>query len=130
MAYTYTEKKRIRKDFGKLQSAMDIPYLLAIQIDSYKEFTQADVPADERLDQGLQAAFKSIFPIVSYSGKALLEYVSYRLGKPEFDVSECILRGATYAVSLRVKVRLIIYEEESTATPFCRFFCFLCLRRC
>ncbi|MFN0001752.1 MAG: DNA-directed RNA polymerase subunit beta [Pseudohongiellaceae bacterium] len=115
MAYTYTEKKRIRKDFGKLQSAMDIPYLLAIQINSYKQFTQAELPADERLDQGLQAAFKSIFPIVSYSGKALLEYVSYRLGKPEFDVSECILRGATYAVSLRVKVRLIIYEKESTA---------------
>jgi DNA-directed RNA polymerase subunit beta len=115
MAYTYTEKKRIRKDFGKLQSAMDIPYLLAIQIDSYKQFTQADVSPEARLDMGLHAAFKSIFPIVSYSGKALLEYVSYRLGKPEFDVSECILRGATYAVSLRVKVRLIIYEKESTA---------------
>ncbi|HWK53678.1 MAG TPA: DNA-directed RNA polymerase subunit beta [Hyphomicrobiales bacterium] len=115
MAYTYTEKKRIRKDFGKLQSAMDIPYLLAIQIDSYKQFTQADVTPEDRLDMGLHAAFKSIFPIVSYSGKALLEYVSYRLGKPEFDVSECILRGATYAVSLRVKVRLIIYEKESTA---------------
>ncbi|MGV3590853.1 MAG: DNA-directed RNA polymerase subunit beta [Gammaproteobacteria bacterium] len=115
MAYTYTEKKRIRKDFGKLQSAMDIPYLLAIQIDSYKQFTQADVAPEARLDMGLHAAFKSIFPIVSYSGKALLEYVSYRLGKPEFDVSECILRGATYAVSLRVKVRLIIYEKESTA---------------
>ena len=115
MAYTYTEKKRIRKDFGKLQSAMDIPYLLAIQIDSYKQFTQADVMPEERLDVGLNAAFKSIFPIVSYSGKALLEYVAYRLGKPEFDVSECILRGATYAVSLRVKVRLIIYEKESTA---------------
>jgi len=115
MAYSYTEKKRIRKDFGKLQSPMDIPYLLAIQIDSYKQFTQADVSAEERLDQGLHAAFKSVFPIVSYSGKALLEYVSYRLGKPEFDVSECVLRGATYAVSLRVKVRLIIYEKESTA---------------
>jgi DNA-directed RNA polymerase subunit beta len=115
MAYSYTEKKRIRKDFGKLQSPMDIPYLLAIQIDSYKQFTQADVSPEERLDQGLHAAFKSVFPIVSYSGKALLEYVSYRLGKPEFDVSECILRGATYAVSLRVKVRLIIYEKESTA---------------
>ncbi len=115
MAYTYTEKKRIRKDFGKLQSAMDIPYLLAIQIDSYKQFTQADVTPEARLDMGLHAAFKSIFPIVSYSGKALLEYVAYRLGKPEFDVSECILRGATYAVSLRVKVRLIIYEKESTA---------------
>jgi len=115
MAYSYTEKKRIRKDFGKLQSPMDIPYLLAIQIDSYKQFTQADVTPEERLDQGLHAAFKSVFPIVSYSGKALLEYVSYRLGKPEFDVSECVLRGATYAVSLRVKVRLIIYEKESTA---------------
>ncbi len=115
MAYTFTEKKRIRKDFGKLQSAMDIPYLLAIQIDSYKQFTQADVTPEARLDMGLHAAFKSIFPIVSYSGKALLEYVAYRLGKPEFDVSECILRGATYAVSLRVKARLIIYEKESTA---------------
>ena len=115
MAYTYTEKKRIRKDFGKLQSAMDIPYLLAIQIDSYRQFTQTDTSPDDRLDMGLHAAFKSIFPIVSYSGKALLEYVSYRLGKPEFDVSECILRGATYAVSLRVKARLIIYEKESTA---------------
>jgi DNA-directed RNA polymerase subunit beta len=115
MAYTYTEKKRIRKDFGKLKSAMNIPYLLEIQINSYKEFTQVEVRPEERLDKGLHAAFKSIFPIVSYSGKALLEYVSYRLGKPEFDVSECILRGATYAVSLRVKVRLIIYEKESTA---------------
>jgi len=115
MAYSYTEKKRIRKDFGKLQSPMDIPYLLAIQIDSYKQFTQLDVSPEERLDQGLHAAFKSVFPIVSYSGKALLEYVSYRLGKPEFDVSECVLRGATYAVSLRVKVRLIIYEKESAA---------------
>jgi len=115
MAYSYTEKKRIRKDFGKLQSPMDIPYLLAIQIDSYKQFTQVDVSPEKRLDQGLHAAFKSVFPIVSYSGKALLEYVSYRLGKPEFDVSECVLRGTTYAVSLRVKVRLIIYEKESTA---------------
>jgi len=115
MAYTYTEKKRIRKDFGKLSTVMDIPYLLAIQIDSYRQFTQTDLTPEQRSDMGLQAAFKSIFPIVSYSGKALLEYVAYRLGKPEFDVNECILRGATYAVSLRVRVRLIIYEKESTA---------------
>ncbi|PCJ42747.1 MAG: DNA-directed RNA polymerase subunit beta [SAR86 cluster bacterium] len=115
MAYSYTEKKRIRKGFSKLQSVMDIPYLLAIQINSYKQFTQTTTPPEDRLEQGLHAAFKSVFPIVSYSGKALLEYVSYRLGKPEFDVSECMLRGATYAVSLRVKVRLIIYEKESTA---------------
>ena len=71
MAYSYTEKKRIRKDFGKLQSPMDIPYLLAIQIDSYKQFTQTDTSVEDRLDQGLHAAFKSVFPIVSYSGKAL-----------------------------------------------------------
>ena len=115
MAYSYTEKKRIRKNFGKLPSAMDIPYLLSIQIDSYQQFTQADTSADQRLEQGLHAAFKSVFPINSYSGKAVLEYVSYKLGKPEFDVKECQLRGSTYSVSLRVKVRLILYDRESSA---------------
>ena len=114
MAYSYTEKKRIRKNFGKLPSAMDIPYLLSIQIDSYRQFTQSDTPVEQRLDQGLHAAFKSVFPIVSYSGKAVLEYVSYDLGKPAFDVKECQLRGSTYSVSLRVKVRLILYDKEST----------------
>jgi DNA-directed RNA polymerase subunit beta len=114
MAYSYTEKKRIRKNFGKLPSAMDIPYLLSIQIDSYRQFTQQGTPAEELVDQGLHAAFKSVFPIVSYSGKAVLEYVSYELGKPAFDVKECQLRGSTYSVSLRVKVRLILYDKEST----------------
>lgn len=114
MAYSYTEKKRIRKDFGKLPSAMDIPYLLSTQIDSFRQFTQADLPPQERLDQGLHAAFKSVFPIVSYSGKAILEYVSYDLGKPAFDVKECQLRGITYSVSLRVRVRLILFDKEST----------------
>ena len=114
MAYSYTEKKRIRKNFGKLPSAMDIPYLLSIQVDSYRQFTQLDSPLDSRKDQGLHAAFKSVFPIVSYSGKAVLEYVSYELGKPVFDVKECQLRGSTYSVSLRVKVRLILYDKEST----------------
>ncbi|MDG2420186.1 MAG: DNA-directed RNA polymerase subunit beta [Gammaproteobacteria bacterium] len=114
MAYSYTEKKRIRKNFGKLPSAMDIPYLLSIQIDSYKQFTQTDTLVDDRLEQGLHAAFKSVFPIVSYSGKAVLEYVSYDLGKPVFDVKECQLRGSTYSVSLRVRVRLILYDKEST----------------
>ena len=115
MAYSYTEKKRIRKNFGKLPSAMDIPYLLSIQIDSYKQFTQSDSSVEDRIDQGLHAAFKSVFPIVSYSGKAILEYVSYDLGKPIFDVKECQLRGSTYSVSLRVKVRLILYDKESTS---------------
>ncbi len=93
---------------------MDIPYLLSIQVDSYRQFTQAGIPAEDRLEQGLHAAFKSVFPIVSYSGKAVLEYVSYDLGKPAFDVKECQLRGSTYSVSLRVKVRLILYDKEST----------------
>ncbi|WP_226649383.1 DNA-directed RNA polymerase subunit beta [Microbulbifer variabilis] len=113
MAYSYTEKKRIRKDFGKLPKVMDVPFLLAIQLDSYRNFTQADKRPDDRLDVGLQAAFKSVFPIVSYSGNAALEYVSYTLGKPAFDVKECTLRGVTYACPLRVRVRLIIYDRES-----------------
>ncbi|MBR9909138.1 MAG: DNA-directed RNA polymerase subunit beta [Gammaproteobacteria bacterium] len=113
MAYSYTEKKRIRKDFGKLPHVMDVPFLLAIQLDSYRNFTQADKSPEERFDVGLHAAFKSVFPIVSYSGSAALEYVSYVLGKPAFDVNECILRGVTFAVPLRVRVRLIIYDRES-----------------
>ena len=114
MAYSYTEKKRIRKDFGKLPNVMDVPYLLAIQIDSYRKFLQEGANADDRIDLGLHAAFKSVFPIVSYSGNAALEYVSYRLGTPTFDEKECMLRGVTYAAPLRVKVRLIIYDKESS----------------
>jgi DNA-directed RNA polymerase subunit beta len=114
MAYSYTEKKRIRKDFGKLPSIMEVPYLLAIQLDSYTKFTQQDLSPRERADIGLHAAFKSVFPIVSYSGNAALEYVDYALGQPAFDVSECQLRGVTYAVPLRVRVRLIIYDRESS----------------
>jgi DNA-directed RNA polymerase subunit beta len=113
MAYSYTEKKRIRKDFGKLPRVMDIPYLLAIQVESYREFIQEGVSKEERVDKGLHAAFKSVFPIVSYSGNAALEYVSYRLDKPLFTVNECQLRSVTYAAPLRVKVRLIIYDKES-----------------
>ena len=115
MAYSYTEKKRIRKDFGKLPHVMDVPFLLAIQLDSYRKFTQSHLTADGRDDIGLHAAFKSVFPIVSYSGSAALEYVSYKLGKPAFDVNECVSRGATYNVPLRVKVRLIIYDKESSS---------------
>ncbi|GHD39604.1 DNA-directed RNA polymerase subunit beta [Parahalioglobus pacificus] len=113
MAYSYTEKKRIRKDFGMLPKVMDVPYLLAIQLDSYRKFTQQGIPLSERGDYGLHAAFKSVFPIVSYSGNAALEYVDYNLGTPVFDVDECQLRGVTYSCALRVKVRLIIYDKES-----------------
>jgi DNA-directed RNA polymerase subunit beta len=114
MAYSYTEKKRIRKDFGKLPRVMDIPYLLAIQLDSYRNYLQSDKLVEARTDVGLHAAFKSVFPIVSYSGSAALEYVSYRLGIPVFDEKECMLRGVTFAAPLRVKVRLIIYDKDSS----------------
>jgi len=113
MAYSFTEKKRIRKDFGKLPSILNVPYLLSIQIDSYQKFLQQEVAGTERTDMGLHAAFRSVFPIVSYSGNAALEYVSYRLGDPVFDVKECQLRGLTYAAPLRVLVRLMIYDKEA-----------------
>ncbi len=115
MPYSFTEKKRIRKDFGKRPTILDVPFLLATQIDSYREFLQADVPAKERRDAGLHAAFKTVLPIESYSGNAVLEYVSYRLGEPPFDVRECHLRGATYAAPLRVLLRLVIYDKEAPA---------------
>ncbi|HLA74789.1 MAG TPA: DNA-directed RNA polymerase subunit beta [Gammaproteobacteria bacterium] len=113
MAYSFTEKKRIRKDFGKRPSILDVPYLLDIQLDSYRNFLQAETGPEKRLSQGLHAAFKSVFPITSYSGNAALEYVSYRLGNPVFDVKECQLRGMTYAAPLRVKVRLVIYDKDA-----------------
>jgi len=113
MAYSFTEKKRIRKNFGKQGSVLETPYLLAIQLDSYRQFLQADKAEDGREDVGLHAAFKTVFPISSYSGNAVLEYVSYRLGEPVFDVKECQLRGLTYAAPLRVKVRLVVYDKEA-----------------
>ena len=114
MAYSFTEKKRIRKDFGKQQSILGVPYLLAIQLDSYRKFLQAEVADSRRTDIGLHAAFKSVFPIVSYSGNAILEYVSYRLGDQVFDVKDCQIRGLTYAAPLRVKVRLVVYDKEAS----------------
>ena len=111
---SFTEKKRIRKSFGKLPDTMDLPYLLAIQLDSYKNFTQAGVALEDRKNTGLHAALNSIFPIVGYTGHAALEYVDYVLGKPAFDVEECKLRSVTYSVPLRVRVRLVIYDKEST----------------
>ncbi|RMD79201.1 MAG: DNA-directed RNA polymerase subunit beta [Gammaproteobacteria bacterium] len=113
MAYSFTERKCIRKDFGKRPSVLEVPYLLSIQVDSYRSFLQADVPPEQRAEQGLHAAFKSVFPIASYSGNAVLEYVSYRLGEPAFDVRECQLRGMTYAAPLRVKVRLVVYDKDA-----------------
>jgi DNA-directed RNA polymerase subunit beta len=113
MAYSFTEKKRIRKDFGKLPNILEVPYLLETQLESYRQFLQEDIPAEKRGDVGLHAAFKSVFPIASYSGNASLEYVSYRIGEPGFDVKECQLRGMTYAAPLRVLVRLVLRDKEA-----------------
>ena len=117
MAYSFTEKKRIRKNFGKRPTILDVPYLLSIQVDSYNKFLQTSKTIEERDDKGLHAAFQSVFPIVSYSGNAALEYVSYRLGEPVFDVKECQMRGLTYAAPIRVLVRLVIYDKEASGTP-------------
>ena len=112
--YSFTEKKRIRKNFGKQATIMEAPYLLATQIESYHRFLQADTSPDELEDVGLNAAFKSIFPISSYSGgEATLEYINYRIGQPPFDVKECQARGLTYGAPLRVKMRLINYNKEA-----------------
>ncbi|MCP4089120.1 MAG: DNA-directed RNA polymerase subunit beta [Gammaproteobacteria bacterium] len=116
MAYSFTEKKRIRKDFGKQMSVMDAPYLLSIQLDSYRKFLQTDTASADRKDRGILAAFKSVFPIVSYSGTAALEFVSYELGTPVFDVKECQVRGLTFAAPLRVQVRLVIYDKDAPAS--------------
>ncbi|MCU7836357.1 MAG: DNA-directed RNA polymerase subunit beta [gamma proteobacterium symbiont of Taylorina sp.] len=115
MAYSFTEKKRIRKNFGTSKDVMEVPYLLAIQLDSFRRFLQADITPDARKDVGLEGAFKSVFPISSFSGNAGIEYISYRLGKPAFDERECRTRGVTYSAPLRVKLRLVIYDKESSA---------------
>jgi len=113
MAYSFTEKKRIRKDFGKQPNILDVPFLLATQIESYRDFLQLERDPDSRDGKGLHAAFSSVFPIQSYSGNARLEYVRYRIGEPGFDVKECQLRGLTYAAPLRVLVRLVINDKET-----------------
>ncbi|PSU31234.1 DNA-directed RNA polymerase subunit beta [Photobacterium lutimaris] len=111
MVYSYTEKKRIRKDFGKRPQVLDVPYLLSIQLESFKKFIEQDPEGH----YGLEAAFRSVFPIQSYNGNSELQYVSYRLGEPVFDVKECQIRGVTYSAPLRVKLRLVMYDKDAPA---------------
>ena len=121
MTYSFTEKKLIRKNFGKRPGVLKVPYLLEIQKQAYLHFLQADVPPEQRIDQGLQAAFKTVFPIESYNGNAALEFVSYRLGIPGFDVKECQQRGLIYAAPLRALLRLVVFEkDEATGTKTVR----------
>src|SRR5438270_179360 len=113
MTYSLTERKRIRKSFAKRAIVQKVPFLIATQLESYTAFLQAHMPPEGRRNEGLQAAFTSIFPIVSHSGNARLEFVSYSLGEPPFDVKECQQRGLTYASPLRAKVRLVIMDKEA-----------------
>ncbi|MDP1924519.1 MAG: DNA-directed RNA polymerase subunit beta [Thiobacillus sp.] len=114
MAYTFTEKKRLRKSFASRTNTLPVPFLLATQLESYRAFLQEGRSRDERLNEGLQAAFTSIFPIESHSKNARLEYVSYFLGEPVFDIKECQQRGLTYCAPLRAKVRLVIMDKEAS----------------
>ena len=114
MAYTFTERKRIRKSFGSRESILKIPYLLQMQKDAYTAFLQADTPPKKRTHEGLQAAFESAFPIISHNGFVEMKFIEYSLAKPAFDVRECQTRGLTYASAVRARVQLIIYDRESS----------------
>ncbi len=117
MHYSFTEKKRIRKSFAKRANVHNVPFLLATQLESYLGFLQQDRTVAQRKNEGLQSAFTSIFPIVSHNGFARLEFLSYVLGDPPFDVKECQQRGLTFASPLRAKVRLVILDKESPTKP-------------
>ena len=113
MSYSYTEKKRIRKNFGTFAQVMDLPNLVETQTNSYSEFLQADVAPEARKKKGLEEVFQSLFPIKSVSGNADLEYVSYELGKNTYDVQECLIQGLSYSAPLRIKVKLNLYDRDS-----------------
>ncbi len=114
MSYSFTEKKRIRKSFAKRASVLPIPFLLATQLESYAAFLQERLAPNKRQNQGLQAAFNSIFPIESHTKNARLDFISYELGSPVFDVKECQQRGLTYASPMRARVRLTIMDKETS----------------
>lgn len=114
--YSYTERKRVRKSFGNRESILKVPYLLQMQKDAYTAFLQADTLPKNRLNEGLQAAFNSAFPIVSHNGFVEMKFLEYNLAKPTFDVRECQTRGLTYSSAVRARVRLIVYDRE-LSTP-------------
>src|ERR1700758_3624253 len=111
--YSFTERKRIRKNFGKRESVLNVPYLLTMQQDSYVAFLQKDVPPQKRKPEGLQAAFLSAFPIVSHNSMVEMKFIEFNIAKPPFDVRECQQRGLTFAAAVRAKLQMIIYDRES-----------------
>src|SRR6266699_1196585 len=108
-----TSNLRIRRSFGKIKKIIEIPNLIEIQKRSYDDFLQVGVATDDRADVGLQAVFKSVFPIKDFNETASLEFVSYELGTPKYDVDECHQRGMTYAAPLKVKIQLVIWDVEN-----------------
>ena len=112
MQLSFTEKKNIRKSFGKLKESLSIPNLIEVQKNSYKELTEFRPEVEQHLVKGFDRVFKSIFPIEDLNDKATLEYVSYKLEKPKFDVEECITRGLTYSAALKCTLRLVVYEID------------------
>ncbi|MFO1012420.1 MAG: DNA-directed RNA polymerase subunit beta [Caulobacteraceae bacterium] len=111
-APSFTGKKRIRKSFGRIPEAVQMPNLIEVQRSSYEQFLQREVRSGERRDEGIEAVFKSVFPIKDFNERATLEYVSYEFEEPKYDVEECIQRDMTYAAPLKVKLRLIVFETD------------------
>ena len=112
MAHSFTGKKRIRKSFGRIPEAVSMPNLIEVQRSSYEQFLQRETRQPDRIDEGIQAVFKSVFPIKDFNERATLEYVSYEFEDPKYDVEECIQRDMTYAAPLKVKLRLIVFEAD------------------
>src|SRR3954465_3921258 len=117
MAQSFTGKKRIRKSFGRIPEAVQMPNLIEVQRSSYEQFLQREVRAGSRRDEGIEAVFKSVFPIKDFNERAVLEYVSYEFEDPKYDVEECIQRDMTYAAPLKVKLRLIGFEKDEQPGP-------------
>ena len=112
MASSFTGRKRIRKSFGRIPEAVQMPNLIEVQRSSYEQFLQRETRVADRRDEGIEAVFKSVFPIKDFNERALLEYISYEFEEPKYDVEECIQRDMTYAAPLKVKLRQIVFEME------------------
>ena len=116
MTMSFTGRKRVRKNFGRISEVSRMPNLIEVQKASYDQFLQVGVPPAERTDTGLQEVLKSVFPISDFSGRADLEFVRYELEEPKYDVEECQQRGMTYAAPLKVTLRLVVWDvDEDTA---------------
>src|SRR6201985_1933736 len=112
MTQSFTGKKRIRKSFGRIPEAVQMPNLIEVQRSSYEQFLQRETRPADRTDEGVEAVFKSVFPIKDFNERAVLEYVSYEFEEPKYDVEECIQRDMTFAAPLKVKLRLIVFEAD------------------